>query len=82
MVLPCVPVTTTEWRSRRKNAPSAAGKLICGSRRARTSVASGFTRRMTLPITTRSGLTTSRLAGSYGVRTGIAQARSMSLIGG
>ena len=82
MVLPCVPATTTEWRFRRKNAPSAAGKLIWGRRRARTSVASGFTRRITFPMTTRSGLTRSRFAGSYGVNTGIAQARSMSLMGG
>jgi hypothetical protein len=64
VVFPWVPVTTTEWRSRRKNVPSAAGKLICGMRRARTSVASGFTRRITFPITTRSGFTTSRFAGS------------------
>ena len=82
VVLPCVPVTTTEWRLRRKSEPSAAGKLIWGRRRARTAVASGFTRRMTFPMTTRSGFARSRFAGSYGVNTGIDQARSMSLMGG
>ena len=41
----------------------AAGKLICGSPRSRAAVASGLTRRMTLPTTTRSGFTASRFSG-------------------
>ena len=82
VVFPCVPTTTTGWRPRRKSAPKAAGKLIDGNRRSRTAVASGFTRRMTLPTTTRSGFAWSRFSGRYGVIASMPQAASMSLIGG
>ncbi len=82
VVLPWVPATTTEWARLRNSEPSAAGKLICGRRRSRTSVASGFTRRMTLPMMTRSGFAASRFSGRYGVSTGMSHALSMSLMGG
>ena len=82
VVFPCVPVTTTGWRPARNSEPKAAGKLICGRPRSRTAVASGLTRRMTLPTTTRSGLASSRFSGRYGVRTSMPQAASISLMGG
>jgi hypothetical protein len=82
VVFPCVPVMTTLCRSASTSAPIAAGKLICGIRRSRTAVASGFTRRMTLPMMTRSGRTRSMFSGAYGVMTGMSHSRSMSLMGG
>ncbi len=82
VVLPCVPVTTTLWRPARMSEPNAAGKLIWGMPRSRTAVASGFTRRITFPMTTRSGRAISRFSARYGVSTSTPHARSMSLIGG
>ena len=67
VVLPCVPAITTEWRVAAMRAPKAAGNDICGRRRSRTAVASGFTRRITFPMITRSGLARSRFSGAYGV---------------
>ena len=70
-------------RCSRKSAPSAAGKLICGMPRSRTAVASRFTRRMTLPMMTRSGLRRVEvLRASTGVTPGSPTPASMSLMGG
>src|SRR5688572_22916730 len=82
VVFPCVPATTTLCRPRHTSDPNAAGKLICGIRRSRTTVASGFTRRMTLPMITRSGLARSMFSALYGENTSISQDASMSLMGG
>ena len=82
VVLPCVPTMTMLCLSARISEPNAAGKLICFRPRSLTAVASGFTRRITLPMITRSGLARSRFSGAYGVNTSIPHSRSMSLIGG
>ena len=63
VVLPCVPATTTLCFPASTREPNAAGKLICGMPRSRTAVASTFTRRITLPMMTRSGRAASRLPG-------------------
>ena len=82
VVFPCVPTMTTLCLPASTSEPKAAGKLICGIPLARAALASGFTRRITLPMMIRSGFAAAMFSGAYGVITSTPQAASMSLIGG
>ena len=81
MVLPCVPATTSDLRSRRNSSATSAGMLVWRRRRSSTASTSGFPRESALPITTRSA-SAGTFASAYGERTGIPSASSCVDIGG